>query len=66
MSRIVEEKDLAICRKMCYNYDNLRRVVKRTTKDLCDNVISEESISYNAAGNITDAPDSCFQYDVNN
>ena len=66
LSRVVEEKDLAICRKMCYTYDNLSRVVKRTTKDLCDNVISEESFSYDAAGNITDAPDSCFQYDVNN
>ena len=51
---------------MCYTYDNLSRVVKRTVKDLCDNVISEESFSYDAAGNITDAPDSCFQYDVNN
>ena len=53
--------------KMCYTYDNLNRVTARTVKNLSDNaVISTESFTYDAAGNITDAPDSCFQYDTNN
>ncbi len=29
-------------------------------------LLSEETFTYDAAGNITDAPDSCFQYDTNN
>ena len=67
LSRIVEEKHLADNTKMCYTYDNLNRVTARTVKNLSDNaVISTESITYDAAGNITDAPDSCFQYDTNN
>ena len=41
-------------------------MTKRTTKDLDDNIISEESFTYDAAGNITDAPDTCFAYDTNN
>ena len=36
------------------------------TKNHCDDVLSEESYSYDAAGNITDAPNSCFAYDTNN
>ena len=51
---------------MCYTYDSLSRVTKRTTKNHCNAVLSEESYSYDAAGNITDAPDSCFGYDTNN
>ena len=51
---------------MCYTYDELSRVTKRTIKNLSNVVLSEESYSYDAAGNITDAPDSCFQYDTNN
>ena len=52
---------------MCYTYDNLSRVTARTVKKLCDNsVITTETFSYDAAGNVTDAPDSCFQYDTNN
>ena len=66
LSRIVEEKHLANSTKLCYTYDNLNRVTKRTVKNLCDTVLSEETYSYDAAGNITDAPDSCFAYDTNN
>ena len=51
---------------MCYTYDNLNRVTKRTVKNLNDVVLSEESFSYDAAGNITDAPDACFAYGTNN
>ena len=51
---------------MCYTYDNLSRVIKRTVKNLCNVVLSEETFTYDAAGNITDAPDSCFRYDTNN
>ena len=29
-------------------------------------MLSTETFTYDAAGNITDAPDSCFQYDTNN
>ena len=67
LSRIVEEKHLADGVKLCYIYDNLSRVIKRTVKCLESNtVLSEETFTYDAAGNITDAPDSCFQYDTNN
>ena len=66
LSRIVEEKHLDSNTKFCYTYDELSRVTKRTVKNLCDVVLSEESYSYDAAGNIIDAPDSCFQYDTNN
>ena len=66
-SRIVEEKVLANSTKMCYTYDSLNRVTARTIKNICDNsVVSTETFSYDAAGNITDAPDSCFEYDTNN
>ncbi len=52
---------------MCYTYDNLSRVTSRVIKSLADNgVISTENYTYDAAGNMTDAPNSCFQYDTNN
>jgi len=52
---------------MCYTYDNLNRVTARTIKNATTNaVISAETFNYDAAGNITDAPNSCFEYDVNN
>ncbi len=35
-------------------------------KDSDDTVISTEDFTHDAAGNITGAPDSCFQYDINN
>ncbi len=67
LSRIIEEKVLANSTKMCYTYDNLNRVTTRTVKQLIDDlVISTETFTYDAAGNITDAPDSCFIYDTNN
>ena len=67
LSRIVEEKRLADNTKMCYTYDSLNRVTARTIKNATTNaVISTETFTYDAAGNITDAPDSCFQYDTNN
>ena len=52
---------------MCYTYDSLNRVISRVIKNISDNsVISTETFTYDAAGNVTDAPDSCFQYDTNN
>lgn len=66
LSRIVEEIHLAENTKICYTYDSLSRVIKRTVKDECDEVLSEENYSYDAAGNITAAPNSCFGYDINN
>ena len=67
LSRIIEEKVLENSTKMCYTYDELSRVTSRTVKKLSDNsVVSTETFNYDAAGNITDAPDSCFQYDTNN
>ena len=67
MSRIIEEKALANSTKMCYTYDNLSRVTARTVKKLSDNsVVSTETFNYDAAGNVTSALDSSFQYDANN
>ena len=67
MSRIIEEKILANSTKMCYTYDSLNRVTARTVKNATTNeVISTETFTYDTAGNITDAPDSCFSYDTNN
>ena len=67
LSRIIEEKVLANSTKMCYTYDNLSRVTERTVKKLSDNsVVSTETFNYDAAGNVTFAPDSSFQYDTNN
>ena len=52
---------------MCYTYDNLSRVTARTVKKLSDNsAVSTETFNYDAAGNVTSAPDSSFQYDTNN
>jgi len=67
LSRIIEEKHLDKNTKFCYTYDSLSRVTARTVKNLSDNsVVSTETFTYDAAGNITDAPESCFQYDTNN
>ncbi len=67
LSRVVEEKVLANSTKMCYTYDNLSRVTARTVKKLSDNsIVSTETFNYDAAGNVTSAPDSSFQYDTNN
>ncbi len=66
LSRVVEETVLANSTKLCYTYDALSRVTKRKVKNLCDEVLCEETFSYDAAGNVTDAPDSCFQYDIHN
>ena len=52
---------------MCYTYDSLNRVTKRQVISLsCNCLLSEENYTYDAAGNITDAPNSCFEYDINN
>ena len=66
LSRIVEEKNLASSVKMCYTYDELGRVTKSTRRTLDGNFLSEESFAYDAAGNITEAPDACFAYGTNN
>ena len=57
---------LANSTKLCYTYDTLNRVTKRTVKNLSDVVLSEEDYAYDAAGNMTAAPDSTFSYDTNN
>ena len=64
--RISTEKDLAKGIRMSYTYDELSRVVTRAILNACDELISEEHYTYDAAGNITDAPGSCFNYDTNN
>ncbi len=51
---------------MCYTYDDLGRVTRRVIKDMCDVVLSDEAYTYDAAGNVTDAPNGCFLYDTNN
>ena len=53
--------------KLCYTYDELDRVTKRTELSICDNtVISEQSFSYDAQSNITTADGQSFSYDANN
>lgn len=65
LSNIIEEKVLANSTKLCYTYDNLSRVTARTIKKLSDNsIISTETFSYDAAGNVTSAHDSSYQYDT--
>ena len=67
LDRLIEEKHLDNNIKMCYTYDELSRVTKRTTKDLEDTVLLEETFSYDAAGNITaDTSNVSKQYDINN
>ncbi|MBQ1276944.1 MAG: RHS repeat protein, partial [Flavobacteriales bacterium] len=67
LSRIIEEKVLAISTKMCYTYDELSRVTSRTIKDMSDNVLSEETFTYDAAGNLTGgSANTIFAYDTNN
>ena len=53
--------------KVCYTYDSLSRVTARTVKNLNNEVQSEETFTYDAAGNITGASGggSCV-YDINN
>ena len=51
---------------MCYTYDEVGRVTRRVVKDMCDVVLSDEAYTYDAAGNVTDAPNSYFLYDTNN
>ena len=41
-------------------------MTKRTVKNFSNVILSEEAFTYDSAGNITDAPDSCFGYDTNN
>ena len=54
---------LANSTKLCYTYDSLSRVTARTAKKLSDNsVVSTKNFNYDAAGNVTSAPDSSFQY----
>ena len=68
LSRIIEEKVLANSTKMCYTYDSLGRVTARTVKQISDDsVISTETFTYDAAGNITGtSTDTAIVYDLNN
>ncbi len=54
---------------MCYTYDELSRVTKRTLVNLSDNTETVEEYEYDAAGNITSSKadiDVTFSYDTNN
>ena len=51
---------------MCYTYDEQSRVVKRTVISLSGSTETEETFSYDAAGNITEDNSHSFVYDVNN
>ncbi len=65
-SRIMEEKDIANNRKLCYTYDKSGRVLNRNVIDLTtDELLEEEceSFSYDAAGNVL-LPG--YSYDSNN
>ncbi|MBR3917737.1 MAG: RHS repeat-associated core domain-containing protein [Clostridia bacterium] len=64
---MVEEKVFADSIKKCYTYDSVGRVIETVVKNISDDsAIEKETFNYDAAGNITDAPNSCFQYDTNN
>ncbi len=54
--------------KLCYNYDTLSRVTELTVKNATTNaVISTETFTYDAAGNIIgSSADDTFVYDTNN
>ena len=51
---------------MCYTYDGLDRVTKRTEKDLNGAVLSEETFSYDKASNLTNANGTAFTYGTGN
>ena len=50
---------------MCYTYDEQSRVVKRTVVSLSGSTETEETFSYDAAGNITGDDSHNFVYDTN-
>jgi len=68
LGRISEETHLDKNEKLCYTYDVLNRVTARTIKNATtDAVISTETFTYDAAGNITGGSASTtFVYDTNN
>lgn len=62
---------LANSSEICYTYDSLGRVTSRAIDagavDECGNeVVVTENYSYDAAGNLTSAPDTTFAYGTNN
>ena len=66
LPKITAKEHLDKGTKFCYSYDSLNRVIKRTVQDSDNNVLAQEVFAYDAAGNVTSAPDSSFQYDTNN
>ena len=66
LPKIIAKERLDKGTKFCYSYDSLNRVIKRTVQDSDDNVLAQEVFAYDAAGNMTSAPDSSFLYDTNN
>ena len=58
LGRIISEKDLAKSILLCYTYDELSRVVKKVTTDLSTNESTEDTYTYDAAGNITSCDES--------
>ncbi len=66
IGRISSEKLLDKNQKFCYTYDVQSRVTKRIVLNLNDNTSTEETFTYDAAGNITADDASVFVYDTNN
>ena len=68
LGRISEETHLDKNEKFCYTYDVLNRVTARTVMNATTGaLVSRETFTYDAAGNITgDSDDSCFEYDLYN
>ena len=68
LSRIIVETLLSNSIKICYTYYYLSRVTSKTVKNLSDDtVISTETFSYDAAGNVIGASsNAAFVYDLNN
>ena len=70
MSRIVEEKVLDKNTKLCYTYDTLHRVTKRTSFDTVSGMLLfEHTYAYDAAGNLLNEDtngSASFTYDLNN
>ena len=63
-------KHLAKNENICYTYDKLSRVISKTVEKVTTTVVSEETFSYDAAGNLTEnyseQGQDCFEYTPNN
>ena len=63
-------KHLAKSENICYTYDKLSRVISKTVEKIATTVVSEETFSYDEAGNLTEnyseQGQNCFEYTSNN